>query len=151
MMSIIELSPNIAYTSVLDMVPEKFDMYDLRPTNTKNDFLMIELFNCRANIKYKLSEKVTEEGSSKEDELRSYKITNYKGKKVLTTKINAGANHYLKVFVDPFDISNKCVKDSTEACHNNTSAMYMVRYSSGMEVDMVSYIPNGRGNLLYLF
>ena len=132
-MSIIELSSNIGYTSVLNMTRQNFDIYDIRPTNTVNDILIIELSNCIGNIKYKLSETITKEGNSKEEE-SSYTINNYKGKKVLTTSVNAGANHYLKVYVDPIEIQN-----------NLTEITYMVRYYSGKSADMLSYYPDKRG------
>ena len=31
-MSMVDLSPNIAFTSVLDLKEGKFDMYDIKPT-----------------------------------------------------------------------------------------------------------------------
>ena len=134
-MSLIQLSPNLAYTSVLDYVPGKFDIYDLTPTNSDNNILIIELYTCQGNIHYKLSEKVTIEGTSKEEETKAYTINNFKGKKVLTTKVNAGVNHYLKVYIDPC-INAKCPKN----------VMYMVRYSTGLSVDMISYLPYAGSN-----
>lgn len=79
-----------------------------------------------------LSESVTKEGGTKEQESNSYQIDNYKGKKILTTKVNAGVNHYLKVFVDPKEIDNNS---------NLTDVMYMVKYYSGNAEDMFSYVP----------
>ena len=130
--SLIELSPNIGYTTLLSLKQQKFDLYDIKPNNPNNNILIIELYNCKGNIKYMLSESVTKEGGTKEQESNSYQIDNYKGKKILTTKVNAGVNHYLKVFVDPKEIDNNS---------NLTDVMYMVKYYSGNAEDMFSYVP----------
>ena len=139
-MSYLPLVPNILHSSMLGYMAGKFDLYEIKPTNSDNDFLMIEIYNCNVNVLYLLTEKVTKEGTTKEEE-SNYIINKYKGKKVLTTKVNAGIIHYLKIYIDPQEeIESKCL-NSTLKC-----TQYMIRYISGNSVDMVSFIPYAGGN-----
>lgn len=140
----IELSPNIAYTSVLDLTQGKFDMFDLKPTYSDNNILRIEISNCRGNVKYMLSERVNKPGSTKEEieESKSYQITNYRGKKVLTTRVNAGVNHYLKIFPDPIEIVNQCrFNNNKEGCIEYSSVSYTIKYVSGKSGEIITYSP----------
>jgi hypothetical protein len=148
-MSMIELSPNIGFTSVLDLAHGKFDIYDLKPTYSDNNILRIEISNCRGNVKYLLSERVNKPGSTKEEveESKSYQITNYRGKKVLTTRVNAGVNHYLKVFPDTSEILNQCrLNNNKEGCIDYSSVSYTIKYVSGKSGEIVSYAPYKGGN-----
>ena len=147
----IELSPNIGFTSVLDLAYGKFDIYDLKPTYSDNNILRIEISNCRGNVKYLLSERVNKPGSTKEEveESKSYQITNYRGKKVLTTRVNAGVNHYLKVFPDTSEILNQCrLNNNKEGCIDYSSVSYTIKYVSGKSGEIVTYAPNKGGNLI---
>ena len=138
--SLLELSPNIDYTSSLKVDEVKYDFYDLRSANPNFNVLQIEISSCSGRVKYELSEKINKAGSDKEKDTENYTIQKSDGKTTIKTIEYANKNHYLKIMIDPSISNNLCkINNNAIGCFSHDWVTYMVSYSTYKKEDMTTY------------